>query len=198
MFITFEGIDGSGKSTQALRLKAWLEKLNYEVIYTFEPGGCELSKGVRELLLSGNIKDDIARLILFLGDRKLHVDKVIKPALDLNKIVICDRYNLSSIAYQSVNLDYKFVKEFVKSFNFIEPDINLFLDIKAEDVLKRLENRGHAKDNIESEGVKYLNAVNENYKKLAEENNKIIVIDANKSELEIANLIKNYVNKILK
>lgn len=198
MFITFEGIDGSGKSTQALRLKAWLEKLNYEVIYTFEPGGCELSKGVRELLLSGNIKDDIARLILFLGDRKLHVDKVIKPALDLNKIVICDRYNLSSIAYQSVNLDYKFVKEFVKSFNFIEPDINLFLYIKAEDALKRLENRGRAKDNIESEGVKYLNAVNENYKKLAEENNKIIVIDANKSELEIANLIKNYVNKILK
>lgn len=198
MFIAFEGIDGSGKSTQALRLKAWLEKLNYEVIYTFEPGGCELSKGVRELLLSGNIKDDIARLILFLGDRKLHVDKVIKPALDLNKIVICDRYNLSSIAYQSVNLDYKFVKEFVKSFNFVEPDINLFLDIKAEDALKRLENRGRAKDNIESEGVKYLNAVNENYKKLAEENNKIIVIDANKSELEIANLIKNYVNKILK
>lgn len=198
MFITFEGIDGSGKSTQALRLKAWLEKLNYEVIYTFEPGGCELSKGVRELLLSGNIKDDIARLILFLGDRKLHVDKVIKPALDLNKIVICDRYNLSSIAYQSVNLDYKFVKEFVKSFNFVEPDINLFLDIKAEDALKRLENRGHAKDNIESEGVKYLNAVNKNYKKLAEDDNKIIVIDANKSELEIANLIKNYVNKILK
>lgn len=198
MFITFEGIDGSGKSTQALRLKAWLEKLNYEVIYTFEPGGCELSKGVRELLLSGNIKDDIARLILFLGDRKLHVDKVIKPALDLNKIVICDRYNLSSIAYQSVNLDYKFVKEFVKSFNFIEPDINLLLDIKAEDALKRLENRGRAKDNIESEGVKYLNAVNKNYKKLAEDDNKIIVIDANKSELEIANLIKNYVNKILK
>ncbi len=198
MFITFEGIDGSGKSTQALRLKAWLEKLNYEVIYTFEPGGCELSKGVRELLLSGNIKDDIARLILFLGDRKLHVDKVIKPALDLKKIVICDRYNLSSIAYQSVNLDYKFVKEFVKSFNFIEPDINLLLDIKAEDALKRLENRGRAKDNIESEGVKYLNAVNKNYKKLAEDDNKIIVIDANKSELEIANLIKNYVNKILK
>ena len=198
MFIAFEGIDGSGKSTQALRLKAWLEELNYKVLYTFEPGGCELSKGVRELLLNNNIKDDIARLILFLGDRKLHVDKVIKPALDLKKIVICDRYNLSSIAYQSVNLDYKFVKEFVKSFNFIEPDINLFLDIKAEDALKRLENRGHAKDNIESEGVKYLNAVNKNYKKLAEDDNKIIVIDANRSELEIANLIKNYVNKILK
>ena len=142
MFITFEGIDGSGKTTQALKLKSWLEGQGREVLYTFEPGGCELCKGIRELLLSNSIKDDIARLILFLGDRKLHVESVIEPALKAGKIVICDRYNDSSIAYQSASgLDYKFVREFVKSFNFIEPDMTFMFDIKAEDALMRLEGR---------------------------------------------------------
>ncbi|MBR1601898.1 MAG: dTMP kinase [Synergistaceae bacterium] len=197
MFITFEGIDGSGKTTQALKLKSWLEEQGHEVLYTFEPGGCELCKGIRELLLSNSIKDDIARLILFLGDRKLHVESVIEPALKSGKIVICDRYNDSSIAYQSAaGLDYKFVREFVKSFNFIEPDITFMFDIKAEDALRRLEGRGRDKDAVESSGVKFLSCVREIYKDIAACESRIILIDADKSELEIADLIRDYIKNL--
>ena len=138
-------------------------------------------------------------MILFLGDRKLHVESVIAPALKAGKIVICDRYNDSTIAYQSAGgLDYKFVKEFVKSFNFIEPDITFMLDINVEAALRRLDGRGRDKDAVESSGVKFLNAVREIYRELAErdndDNNKLI--DADKSELEIANLIRDYIKNL--
>ena len=102
MFVTFEGIDGSGKSTQAELLRARLEADGREVVATREPGGTELGERIRELLLHGGHVSPWAEALLYAASRAQHVDEVIRPALARGAWVVCDRYVDSSVAYQGV------------------------------------------------------------------------------------------------
>lgn len=102
MFVTFEGIDGSGKSTQAELLRERLEASGLDVVVTREPGGTDLGERIRELLLHGGHVSPWAEALLYAASRAQHVDEVIRPALERGEWVVCDRYVDSSVAYQGV------------------------------------------------------------------------------------------------
>lgn len=139
-FIVFEGVDGSGKSTQIRLLADWLESENIEVVKTFEPGHIREFQ-VRDILLNSEKSlDPIAELFLFLADRAQHVTSVIIPALEQGKYVLCDRYIYSTIAYQGskgfINATrINYLNEIVTSG--LKPDLVLWFDIDAQSALSR-------------------------------------------------------------
>lgn len=169
-FITFEGIDGCGKSTQSEKFTKWFsEYTGLETVKTFEPGGWAGGKLLRELVLSDKNFDGLPELFLFLADRAGHLNNVILPALESNKNVICERYTDSTIAYQTsheIN-----VEKIIASCEFPEPDLTIFLDIAPELALQRVKNRNSNKnDKFESEGLIFMRKVSEAYNRLADEN----------------------------
>jgi|SRR5690554_3103729 len=105
-FITFEGIDGVGKTTQALLLVDFLRDLGFEVVHTYEPGGTALGQSIREMLLDPNNHNlaPVTEILLYAADRAQHVDEVVRPALAEGKVVVCERYIDSSVAYQGYGL----------------------------------------------------------------------------------------------
>lgn len=155
MFITIEGIDGSGKSTQAERLTRWLEDYTgRKTIHTFEPGGWPDGKIFREFILSSRNFCAMSELLLFLTDRAEHVDKVIMPELRAGHNVICERWNDSTLAYQSGGhaLEISQVKKLIEACNFPVPDVKIFLDISPELALTRINSRKH--DNVNAEALR--------------------------------------------
>ena len=161
-FIVIEGIDGSGKSTQAARIAKWLEKFTgLETIQTFEPGGSETCTKLREFILSSKNYNSLSELLLFLADRSEHVEKVILPELARGHNVICERYNDSTLAYQSGghNENLSRAKKLIDSCNFPEPDIKIFLDISPEIAFKRVQERKNLNDKFESEGLNLMTRV---------------------------------------
>ncbi len=182
MFITFEGINGSGKSTQAKLLFEYLKNKGKDAILTKEPGGGnDFCLQLRKLLVETKDISKLTEMFLLMADRKEHLDKLIKPALEEGKIAICDRYIDSTYAYQCCNNyeQFEFVDLLHKKIGCIKPDITFFIDISVEESEARLApllysntedpNRsGYKKyDELESEHMqKILNT----YRKLAEEN----------------------------
>ncbi|ASJ16302.1 dTMP kinase [Thermococcus chitonophagus] len=170
LFIVFEGIDGSGKSTQARLLAEWFRERGYNVLLTKEPTDTSLGKFIREVVVRGSLIDGSklsyeAEALLFAADRAEHVRKVIKPALDEGKVVICDRYFYSSLAYQwARGLDLEWLMK-INEFA-IRPNLAILLDLPTRESLKRIR----ARANI-SEFDKLLDLqkkVRQNYLKLAE------------------------------
>ena len=160
MFITIEGIDGSGKTSQAGNLANWLtEFTGHETIRTAEP------YILREFILGNRSLCVKADLLLFLADRAEHVDKVIKPALNSSKNIICERYNASTLAYQSATgtLAPKEIKVLIKACEFPEPDVKIFLDISPEKAFSRVLARKNS-DKFESEGLEFLRKVSNAYR----------------------------------
>ncbi|QMU55944.1 MAG: dTMP kinase [Candidatus Mycalebacterium zealandia] len=147
MFITFEGIDGCGKSTQAALLHDRLEKKGEKTALTHEPGdGGEIGQSIRNTILMEGMKkiDPLAEIFLFCADRIHHVQKVVKPALDEGKTVISDRFFDSTVVYQGYGrgIDLEFVKSVAKKSALgVVPDITLFLDVPIEKCMQRLQNR---------------------------------------------------------
>ncbi|MFA4639436.1 dTMP kinase [Pyrococcus kukulkanii] len=145
LFIVFEGIDGSGKSTQAKLLAEWFKEKGYDVILTKEPTDTKLGKFIREVVVHGSLIDGSklsyeAEALLFAADRAEHVKKVIKPALDKGKVVICDRYFYSSLAYQwARGLDLKWLMK-INEFA-IKPNLTILLDLPTKESLKRIRTR---------------------------------------------------------
>ncbi|AVN64042.1 dTMP kinase [Mesoplasma florum] len=191
MFITIEGMDGSGKTTALQRVKQYLEDLNYKVVMTREPGGLPLSEKIRELILN---KDGVGmepwtEALLFIAARKEHLEKVIKPYLEKGYIVISDRFMDSTTAYQGgargLGLDY--LNELQK--NILEgflPDLTLYFELSFEDAEKRLSARPEEKNRLDEEGRKFKEAVKLAFEELvAKEPNRITVIDASKSPEEV-------------
>ncbi len=156
MFITLEGIEGSGKSTVQKGLAAHFESLGRKVVCTREPGGSHLGKQLRALLL--DVRADIcsrAELFLFLADRAQHVESVIRPALARGEVVLCDRFIHSTYAYQGSGrgLDFATLQDLnAKAIDGLMPDKVLLLDLEVEQGLARAKSRNEAQNLSQSEG----------------------------------------------
>ena len=198
LIISFEGIDGSGKTTIAKNIEFELNKRNFKVFYTEEPTNSQLGKAIRDLvLLNKNIKlSPFSQALLFTADRNYHVDCVIKNALEYKNIVILDRFIDSTLAYQGENED---LMNMISKINemavgtFI-PDITFLLDLEPALALKRIEEIDKEEDNFEK--LNFLTSVRERYKLIAYNNKeRIKIMDAS---LKKENLVKFIINDILK
>ena len=200
-FIVIEGIDGCGKTTQIDEISKWLPKTgligrNSKLITTREPGGSLLGKKLRGLILDNNKNNkpsSLAELLLYAADRAEHVSKIISPALKQNDWVISDRFSDSTLAYQgygrNINLEIiKTIESIVCQGEY--PDLTFFLEISPEESIFRRKNE--IPDRIESEGIKFLEKVNEGFKIIAKEKN-WTVISASKNIKTISNQIKETV-----
>ena len=198
-FIVIEGIDGCGKTTQIDLISKWLPssglmEKNSKLIKTREPGGSLLGKKLRNLILDNN-KDNrpssLAELLLYSADRAEHVSKIISPALKKKDWVLSDRFSDSTLAYQgygrNINLEIiKNIEPIVCQGEY--PDLTILLELSAEESILRRKNV--IPDRIESEGLKFLEKVNEGFKLIAKEK-KWEVISASQKVNSITNEIKN-------
>ena len=187
LFITFEGPDGCGKTTQMKLLAEYFEKKGKEVVLTREPGGKGLGEKVREILLNydGEVSDR-CESFLFLADRAQNIDIIVNPAVKEGKIVLCDRHIDSTVAYQGygrgLNIDRINMLNNLAT-NGKKPDLTLVFDVDVEISMKRV---GKEKDRMESAGIDFHNRVRKGYLELAkQEPKRIKVLDATKSIEEI-------------
>jgi dTMP kinase len=196
VFITFEGIDGVGKSTQLGLLQQWLEGRGREVIRTLEPGGTELGQEIRHLLL--HRKGDVAaraEALLYAADRAHHVATKIRPALAEGKVVLSDRYFDSSVAYQGAarELDVDEVRNIsLWAVDNLIPDLTVLLDLNAEAAIQRRNKTGTEPDRLEREKVDFFVRARAQYLELAKEP-RFLVVDANLSIDEIQHQIRERV-----
>ncbi len=172
LFVTFEGIEGSGKSTHLRLLAAALRSAGREVVETREPGGTALGRSLRDLLLrpSATPPDPLAELLLYCADRAQHVSEVIRPALAAGRIVLCDRFSDSTIAYQGYGrgLDLATVRALdAEAHRGLEPDLTLLLDCPPSTGLARAHARSGAGDRFEQEALAFHEAVRRGFHALA-------------------------------
>jgi len=179
-FFTFEGIDGCGKSTQAKLLLEYMNKSGVETILVREPGGTNISESIREILLhssSGQMGDRTESLLMTASRAQL-TQEIIVPNIEQGKFVIADRYSDSTLAYQGGgrNLDIEWLIELNNYATFtLLPDITLFVDIRPEEALRRLDNN---KDRIEGIGIEFQTRVRKTYHELAERfNDRYVILD---------------------
>lgn len=200
MFITFEGIDGVGKSTQLDLLEQWLISQGKEVVRTLEPGGTELGQEIRHLLL--HRKGDVSprsEALLYAADRAHHVATKIRPALSEGKVVLSDRYFDSSVAYQGAarELDVNQVREIsLWAIDNLLPDLTILLDLTAEQAMQRRTKTGVEPDRLEQEKVDFFERARDEYLKLAREP-RFLVVDANLSVDEIQQRIRARVLELM-
>ena len=191
MFVTFEGLDGSGKSTQAELLGAHLEAKGRDVVVTREPGGTELGEKVRELVLGGTKISPWAEAGLFAAARAELVSEVIGPALERKADVVCDRYLDSSLAYQGIARGLGVDRVLALNIDAIRgilPDVTFLLLIDPEEAAQRA---GSASDRIEREGAEFLRSVDMAYRELGLIfGARIVTLDASKATEEIAEEVR--------
>ena len=180
--ITFEGCDGAGKSTQLRLLSDYLTKQNIPHIFTREPGGGKISEAIREILLNGKNMEmtDECEALLYAASRVQHLSDRVEPALKEGKLVICDRYVDSSLAYQAYarGLGDAFVRQ-INDFalkNYL-PDVTMFIDLSPEDAFKRQHGAGQ-NDRLEKAGSAFHDRVYEGYKAVAKaEPKRVVCVD---------------------
>jgi dTMP kinase len=190
MFVSFEGADGSGKSTQAELLSKTLAVEGYEVVLTREPGGTELGERARELVLNGPQMGAWAEAALYAASRAEHVEEVIRPALDRGAIVVCDRYIDSSLAYQGVGRGLgveEILRLNVAVTGGLLPDVTFLLLLDPEVAAGRWAER----DRLEREGVELQRRVDAAYRGLARQfPERIVTVDADRPTDVIGNEIR--------
>ena len=196
VFITFEGIDGVGKSTQLDLLQSWLESRGRDVVRTLEPGGTELGQEIRHLLL--HRKGDVAaraEALLYAADRAHHVATKIRPALAEGKVVLSDRYFDSSVAYQGAarELDVEEVRNIsLWAVDNLIPNLTVLLDLDAQAAIQRRNKTGTEPDRLEREKVDFFERARSQYLELAKEP-RFLVVDATLSIDEIQQQIRSRV-----
>lgn len=193
MFITFEGGEGTGKTTQINILKKYLEDQGLEVIITREPGGVTSAENIRAVIFDNEI-DPITETMLYAAARREHYIKKIKPALDAGKIVICDRFIDSSIVYQGIvrGVGVDLVENINKyAINNVEPDLTIFFDLDPETGLKRVSLRNEQMNRFDKESLDFHLKVRKGYNLLSKARNRFVLIDASKSIEDVTKQIIN-------
>lgn len=198
MLITFEGIDGCGKSTQARLLAEQLQEEGIETILVREPGGTELSEHIREILLTRSYSHPLshaAELLLFAASRAQLIKEVIEPALDRNAVVICDRFTDSTIAYQGFGrgLPLSHIEHVNElAADELVPDMTFLMDVPIDLAVSR--RKGMGDDRMESESRLFFTHVMQGYMHLAQKHpDRIHVIDGTQSIEDIQHTIKRLV-----
>ncbi|MFP3949258.1 MAG: dTMP kinase [Gemmatimonadota bacterium] len=183
LFIVLEGIEGAGKSTQIRLLAEWMEEKGRPPLTTREPGGTDVGEEIREILLSWTHVSipSATELFLILAARAAFVRDVVEPALERGDVVLADRYDLSTLAYQGYGRELDL--ELVGRANDLatggcRPDLYLLLDIEVEAGLARQRRGGKEEDRIEGAGIDFLRRVREGYRSLAGSDDGVEVIDA--------------------
>jgi len=185
-FITIEGSEGVGKSTNISFISNYLKNKNLTTIETREPGGTKTAEEIRQVLLNteGETVPEIAELLLFFAARSFHVENLIKPAIQKGHYVICDRFSDASIAYQGYGRGFN-IKDINKIASWVhakvQPDLTILLDAPAEIGMQRAKKRG-AIDRMESEDITFYERVRNGYLTLASEHKeRFVIIDATQS-----------------
>ncbi|MFA6307896.1 MAG: dTMP kinase [Patescibacteria group bacterium] len=202
-FIVIEGGDKSGKSTQIALLKDYLESKNIDFVLTREPGGkgSVIAEKIRAIILDKNHKemDSRTELLLFLASRAQHVAEIVKPALEEGKVVVCDRFDSSTFAYQGAarKLDVETIKAINNWAKYgLEADLVIYLDISPEEAENR--RRGDKHDRLDRETQEFHQAVRQGYLAQAKNNNKWFVISAVGEINDIASKISDKIMILLK
>lgn len=197
LFITFEGPDGAGKTTQINRLANEISKLNKKIVFTREPGGTRIGDKIRSIILDPEHAEMVnqAEVLLYAASRAQHVHEKIIPALNEGCIVLCDRFIDASVAYQGYGLGVT-VDMVLKINHFassgLMPTRTYMLDIPAEESLKRLHKRASGDedaglDRIEQRKLDYHQTVREAFRRIAQEQNeRVLLVQADRTEQEIA------------
>lgn len=206
IFITFEGIDGSGKSTQLRMLASDLRVKGFDVLTTMEPGGTPLGRRLREAFLeTEEAVDPLAELLLFAADRAQHVRFLIKPKLNEGKIVISDRYADATFAYQGAGRGFPkdTVNEVIRlATDGLKPDLTLFFDLPVETALQRTKARhdegDEPKNRMDDEERDFYSRVREAYLEISlKEPERFLVVDASSSVEEIHSKVSEIIHEFL-
>ena len=204
LFISFEGGEGVGKSTQIDLLKSYLLKKNINVTCTREPGGTKEGEFIRKFLVSGdkNSWDPLSELLLFNALRRQHINKVINPSIENGDIVLCDRFVDSTIIYQGVlgAINEELLLKLHETFCYgLFPDITFFLSLNPELGLSRTRLRNNTENRFERMGLLYHQKIQDGFKDLSEKYNKRFVkINANQTIEKISEDINIHVTSIIK
>jgi dTMP kinase len=202
LFITFEGIDGVGKSTQANLLEEYLRSLGHDIVRTLEPGGTELGVEIRQMLLhrKGEVSPR-AEALLYAADRAHHVETNVKPALAAGKIVMSDRYLDSSVAYQGAGRELSM--EDIRGISIwatggLLPNLTILLDLDAASARARRNTTGQEPDRLEREKIEFFEATRQAFLQLASnEPDRFLVIDASQTVEQMQAQIRARVNTVL-
>ena len=203
LFVTFEGIEGSGKSYQSKKLYRKLKKLGYPVLYTREPGGCKSAETIRNIILTGkkNKFNILTDTLLYLASRNEHINEFLSPALKKNKIIICDRFIDSTEAYQSygrginkslINFLHKFI------IRDIKPNITFLLKLNVTKAFKRM-NKRKIKNRYDQFSKKFYQKVQNGFINISKrKKRKFVVLDTSIDTKETENIIFKNIMKLLK
>ncbi|MDO5388271.1 MAG: dTMP kinase [Clostridia bacterium] len=202
LFITIEGTDGSGKTTQIKLLQKYLEEKGFNVVCTREPGGTPISEKIREIIIDKNNDEmtDMTEALLYAAARAQHTEEVILPSLKEGSVVISDRFTDSSVVYQGFarSMGERLIKNINKyAVGDLEPDITFLLKLKPEDGLSRKRKQAEL-DRLEAEKFSFHQRVYDGYVRLSKRcKNRIKVIDALKPVEEVHLEIKEGINELL-
>ncbi len=197
LFVSFEGGEGSGKTTVLSHLIDKIKVLNVEYLITREPGGCDIAEQIRDIILdtSNTAMNKRTEALLYAASRAQHVSERIKPMLEDNNLVLCDRYVDSSIIYQGFARgnkieDVQMINDF--AMGGILPDITIFLDIKPKDAFERIEKHAREKDRLDLEAMEFHEDVYNAYLELAKQD-RFVVVDATRAVEEIVDEVYNII-----
>lgn len=202
IFITFEGNDGSGKTTISKKIYEQLEKEGYDVIYTREPGGIEIAEQIRSVILNplNTTLDPRCEALLYAAARRQHLIEKVVPALERKQIVICDRFIDSSLAYQGVGRGIGFDEIYELNHFAIEgymPEKTIFLQLDPRIGLERIASRAN-KDRLDLESEEFHMLVAKGYEEVLHRfNDRMIIVDANQEVEEVFNDALQAIKKVL-
>ncbi len=200
IFITLEGPDGSGKSTQLRYIKEFFADKHDQIVFTREPGGTLIGEKIREILLCNSHTQmcDRTEALLFAAARAQHVEEVIIPALDEGKVVICDRYVDSSIIYQgyarNLGEDVRMINEF--STRRLKPDLTILFMIKPSESIDRLSRKG-SPDRLDEETLDFHKRAYDAYLEMSKREERFRIIDASKAIVETRKSVLSCLGEIL-